>query len=249
MKSLKTILMLLAVSFSVMSCSAQKSNDTVKEQLAKAKEKENTVFMVVTDSKTPADKLTQLITEATQELSQTQIIQMNADDEKNAELVKEYRLSGAPMPLVLLFSNKGLMLGGMMEEQVTKENIVNAIPTPKYSEITFALSQGKPVLAIVSNSKFKNDKAAKEVCNTANKEMNDKAEIIVIDTEDAKESKLIEMLNIKVKLEDSFIVAINGQGIMSGRFDVIPTKEDLIAAATKVVQSGCAPGGCGPTCD
>ena len=57
------------------------------------------------------------------------------------------------------------------------------------------------------------------------------------------------MLNVKVKLEDSFIVAINGQGIMAGRFDVIPMKEDLITAPTKVIQSGCAPGVCGPTSD
>lgn len=241
--------MLLAISLSTMSCSAEKNNGTVKEQLSKAKESGNTVFMVVTDSKTSADKLTQLVTEATKELSKTQIIQMNVDDEKNAELVKEYKLGGAPMPLMLLFSDKGLMLGGMVEAQVTKENIINAIPTPKYSEITFALSQGKPVLAVISNSKFKSDKAAKEICSAAKKEMADKAEIIVIDTEDVKESKLIAMLNIKVKLVDSFIVAINGQGIMSGRFDIVPTQADLVAAATKVVQSGCAPGGCGPTCD
>ena len=76
-----------------------------------------------------------------------------------------------------------------------------------------------------------------------------KAEIIEVDAEDTKESKLITMLNIKNKLEDTFIVAINGQGIMSGRFDAIPTQSELVAAATKVVQSGCAPGGCGPTCN
>ena len=69
-----------------------------------------------------------------------------------------------------------------------------------------------------------------------------------MDAEDAKEGKLITMLNIKNKLEDTFIVAINGQGIMSGRFDAIPTQSELVAAATKVVQSGCAPGGCTPTC-
>ncbi len=152
------------------------------------------------------------------------------------------------MPVLLLFSNKGLMLGGMVEAQVTKEAIVDAIPTPKYSDITFALSQGKPVFAVVSNNKFKSDKSARELCESAKKEMTGKAEIIVIDAEDAKESKLISMLNIKNKLEDTFIIAINGQGIMSGRFDVIPAQTELVAAATKVVQSGCAPGGCTPTC-
>ena len=79
--------------------------------------------------------------------------------------------------------------------------------------------------------------------------MADKAEVVVIDAEDVNESKLITMLNIKNKLEDTFIIAINGQGMMSGRFDTVPAKADLIAAATKVMQGGCAPGGCTPTCE
>lgn len=247
MKSLKMLLLFAATIFATSSCSAEK-NTSVKEQLAKAKDDNKTVLMVVTDKNTPAEKMNGLVKESIKDLQNVVIVQMSMDDEKNADLVKEYRLSGAPMPVLLLFSNKGLMMGGMIEDQVTKEAIVNAIPTPKYSDITFALSQGKPVFAVVSNGKFKSDKSARELCETAKKEMADKAEVVVIDAEDAKESKLITMLNIKNKLEDTFIIAINGQGIMSGRFDTVPTKADLIAAANKVVQSGCAPGGCGPTC-
>ncbi|WP_042371926.1 hypothetical protein [Bacteroides neonati] len=247
MKSLKTFLLLAVTIFATSSCSAEK-NTTVKDQLAKAKDNNNMVLMVVTDKNNSAEKMNGLVKESIKDLQNITIVQMSMDDEKNADLVKEYKLSGAPMPVLLLFSNKGLMLGGMVEAQVTKEAIVDAIPTPKYSDITFALSQGKPVFAVVSNNKFKSDKSARELCESAKKEMTGKAEIIVIDAEDAKESKLISMLNIKNKLEDTFIIAINGQGIMSGRFDVIPAQTELVAAATKVVQSGCAPGGCTPTC-
>lgn len=247
MKSLKSFLLLAFTILATSSCSAEKKA-SIKEQLAKAKENNNTVLMVVTDKNTPAEKMTGLVTESIKDLPNVVIVQMSMDDEKNADLVKEYRLSGAPMPVLLLFSNKGLMMGGMVEAQVTKEAIKNAIPTPKYSDITFALSQGKPVFAVVSNSKFKNDKSARELCEAARKEMTDRAEVIVIDAEDTNESKLITMLNIKNKLEDTFIVAINGQGMMSGRFDTIPAKEDLIAAANKMMQGGCAPGGCTPTC-
>lgn len=248
MKSFKTLLLLAVTVLATSSCSAEK-NTSVKEQLAKAKENNNTVLMVVTDKNTSAEKINGLVKESVKDLQNITIVQMSMDDEKNADLVKEYRLSGAPMPVLLLLSNKGLMMGGMLEEQVTKEAIINAIPTPKYSDITFALSQGKPVFAVVSNGKFKSDKSARELCESAKKEMADKAEVVVIDTEDTNESKLITMLNIKNKLEDTFIVAINGQGMMSGRFDVLPAKVDLIAAANKVMQGGCAPGGCTPTCE
>ena len=57
------------------------------------------------------------------------------------------------------------------------------------------------------------------------------------------------MLNIKGKLKDSYIVAINAQGIMSGRFENVPDVVELVEAAQKIVQTGCAPGGCGPTCN
>ena len=54
---------------------------------------------------------------------------MDMSDEKNADLVKEYRLSGAPAPLVLLFSNTGVLLGGMVEAQITKEALADAYLT------------------------------------------------------------------------------------------------------------------------
>ena len=79
--------------------------------------------------------------------------------------------------------------------------------------------------------------------------MSGKVEFIRIDTEDSAESKLITMLNIKGKLKDSYIVAINAQGIMSGRFENVPDVVELVEAAQKIVQTGCAPGGCGPTCN
>lgn len=201
MKSFKTFLLLAATTFAAFSCSAEK-NISVKEQLAKAREDNNTVLMVVTDKSTSTEKMNGLVKEAVKGMENISILQMSMDDEKNADLVKEYKLSGAPMPVLLLFSNKGLMLGGM----------------------------------------------TRELCESAKKEIAGKVEVVIVDTEDAKEEKLIEMLNIKNKLEDTFIVAINGQGMMSGRFDTIPTQTDLIAAATKVVQTGYAPGGCGPTC-
>lgn len=249
MNQIKISLTLLLVSIMTMGCSAKDSRTTVKEQLSIAKEKSNTAFVVVSDSKTSAEKLTNLITEAITDITNTEIIQMDIEDEKNAELVQEYRLSGAPLPLTLIFAGNGLMLGGMLESQTTKEQIINAIPTPKYSDMILALSQGKPVFTVISNEKFEKNQAAIQLCEEAKKELADNAAVIIVDTEDVHESKFIEMLNIQAALDDAFIVAVNKQGMMTGRFDVLPTQSRLVEAATVVVQSGCAPGGCGPTCN
>ncbi len=72
--------------------------------------------------------------------------------------------------------------------------------------------------------------------------------VIKVDTEDSAEAKFISMLDIQQEITDSYIVAINGQGMMTGRFEKLPTVEELVDAAMMTVQSSCASGGCGPSC-
>lgn len=256
MKTRNLIVCTLMMALTTSACSAgekketanSESNLSVKEQLNGAKEKKQTVFLVVTDSVTPADSLNAIVNEVLSNTKNTMSIQMNVNDKANSDLIAEYRLNGAPMPLLLLISDRGLLLGGMLADRVTKQVLTDAIPTPKYSEITYAISKGNSVLALVSNEKFKSNQSALSLCASAKKLLNEKGEVIVIDADDSKESKLIEMLNIKSKPLDSYIVTINSQGIMSGRFETLPTVDELVGAAQKVVQTGCAPGGCGSTC-
>ena len=255
---MKRNLMLVAVTMllAATSCTASGNGanektvtSSVKDQLEKAKDERKTVFMIVTDSATNASRLDSIVGSVITEKSNVTAVTMNMDEKANAELVEEYRLNGAPTPLVLVMSDRGLLMGGMLENQVSRESLEEAIPTPKFSDISYALSKGTPVIALVSNSKFESDAKAENICKSAKDSMSGKVEVIRIDTEDSAESKLITMLNIKGKLKDSYIVAINAQGIMSGRFENVPDVVELVEAAQKIVQTGCAPGGCGPTCN
>lgn len=255
---MKRNLLLVAVTMllAATSCTAsgngtnEKTADAgVKELLEKAKNERKTVFMIVTDSTTNTSRLDSIVGSVITEKKNVTAVTMNMDEEANAELVKEYRLNGAPTPLILVVFDKGLLMGGMLENQVSRESLEEAIPTPKFSEISYALSKGTPVIALVSNSKFDSDTKAESICKSAKDKMSGKVEVVRIDTEDSAEEKLITMLNIKGKLKDSYIVAINAQGIMSGRFENVPEVGELVDAAQKIVQTGCAPGGCGPTCN
>lgn len=240
------ILALFAIA--MVNCTAQ-TPTSVKEQLDAAVKEEKTVLMVVSDKANPSVDLKALAVSATANEKNVTIIEMDKESEANSALVSEYRIDSAPMPLLLVFSNKGMLLGGMTEQQATKDAIVEALPTPKYNEMVSALSEGKSVIAVVSNSKFESDKSANEISKSVVGKVSNGAAVITIDTEDNAEAKLITMLNIKETLNDSFIVAINGQGMMTGRFDKLPSEKELLDAATMVVQSGCAPGGCGPSCN
>ncbi len=245
MKNVRKLMLFAVLAVMAFSCSAESAS--TKEQLANAKDEGKTVLVVVSDSNTSSDNLKSLAQSTATDLGNVSVIEMNRDDEANSELVAEYRLSGAPMPLLLVFSDKGLLMGGMIEEQATAEAIENAIPTPKSSEISYAISQGQPVIAVVSNSEFKSNKSALELCQQTVSEIDAGAAIVLVDTADANEARLIKQFSIADGISDTHIVTINTQGMLTGSFDSLPTKEELLSAATHVQQTGCS-SGCGPSC-
>lgn len=248
MNKVKKVMTLALLAIASVSCTAQ-TTASVQDQLDTATKEGKTVLVVVSDKDNPSADLKALAQSATANEKNVAIIEMDKDSAANSALVSEYHIGSAPMPLLLVFSNKGMLLGGMTEEQATKEAITEALPTPKYSEMISVMSEGKSVIAVVSNSAFESDKAAKTLSQSIAGNASNNVSVITIDAEDSEEAKLIKMLNIKEKLKDSYIVAINGQGMMTGRFDKLPSEKELLDAATMVVQTGCGVGGCGPTCN
>ncbi len=247
MKILKKTIVLALIVLMSTNCFSQ-SRVSVKQQLDAAVKEGNTVLMVVGDKQHSPTDLKAIAQSATAGQKSVKIIEMDKGDKANAALVDQYRIGSVPLPILLVFSDKGLFLGGMNQQQATEKAIVEAIPTPKYSEILWSLSEGKPVIAVVSNSKFESDKSAKELSESVVERINSGATLVSIDSEESAEAKLITMFNVKRKLKDSYIVAINAQGMMTGRFEKLPTEDELLEAVTKVVHTGCSPGGCGPSC-
>lgn len=227
------------------SCTAQTAM-SVSDQLKSASDSKKTVLLVVSDKANSAEKIVALAEAVENE--RVEVVEMDAAAEANASLVSEYQLAGAPLPLMLVISDRGLTLGGLLEDQITAESIAEVIPTPKFSEISYLLSQGKSVFINVTNDSFESDKSAKELCEAASSQLGNSAATISFDANDKAESKLITMLNIKEKLKDSYIVVINQQGMMVDRYSKLPTESELVASAQKVVQTGCAPGGCSASC-
>ncbi len=251
MNAIRAFLSVVIWGLMTVSCSAKSGNPdaNVTDLLTKAKEDGKTVIMVVSNKTASAEKLTLSVNEAVKDIEKITVVQMNTDDAANAEMVTKYRLGDAPLPLVLLFSNKGVAIGGLLEDQVNKESIADAIPTPKEGDIIYALSLGKPVFAVVSKNNFEEKDKTIATCKKSQFELNGNAEVIEIDLDDSKESKLIEKLYVDKTLTKPFTVVINAQGLMSGKFTGIPDQAQLLAAAKKVMQTGCAPGGCSPSCN
>ncbi|MCK7519969.1 MAG: hypothetical protein MZV64_20710 [Ignavibacteriales bacterium] len=75
------------------------------------------------------------------------LLQMNRDDAANAQLVNEWRLSGAPLPLILVVSPKGILTGGRILAQATAENIASLVPSPKKEAVIEQMTSGKSCIS------------------------------------------------------------------------------------------------------
>ena len=221
----------------------QKGTSVVQDELEKAKKAEKAVFVVVTGTGiTETDKATAIAEGAKDIYKKSVIIQLNRDDSANAQLVSEYRLAGAPLPLILVLSPKGYPVGGYILSEATAENITALIPSPKLDEIYESLDNGKPAFVVVTKKSYTDKAKILENCKLAVSQLENKASIIEVDLDDTKEAGFIKQLNLKNSPNTSSVVVLNSAGQTTGSFEGSAEPTALVLAANKVIRSSCCPG-------
>ncbi len=219
----------------------------VQTELDQAKKAGKAVFVVVTGtSVTNTDKATTIAKEANVIYKNAVVVQMNRDDVANAQLVTEWRLAGAPLPLILVLSSKGLPTGGYMLEQATAQNIAALVPSPKLENVYEAISNGKHAIVAFSKKSFTDRIEVIKISKEAVSMLNNEAVFVEVDMDDPKETGFMNQLGIdKLSTKASITLVINKQGQVAGTSTTVPDAAKLVAAAKTPVKSGCGPG-CGP---
>jgi hypothetical protein len=205
------------------------------------------VFLVVSDpGVADTDKALEIAKQSNKSYSNSTVIQMNRSEPADAELVKQFGLAGAPLPVILVLSQNGSVTGGFVLAQATPEKLVSLIPSPKKAEVLQALGDKKSVF-IVATSKTMTEKSdILGTCAQACVEMQQNAKVIEIDLDDPKEAKFLAELKIDRSLTSPQTFVINTKGQVTGKFDSSVNSATLVASAKKV-SSGCGPGSsCGP---
>src|ERR1035437_9337446 len=127
-----------------------RSTANLQNQLGDAKKAGKAVFVVVTGSGAiDTDKATKIAKGANTIYKNAIVLQMNRNDKANAKLVSQWRLSGAPLPLILVVSPKGFPTGGNVLSAATPQNIAEIVPSPKLDDVYEALNNSKPVFLMV----------------------------------------------------------------------------------------------------
>lgn len=222
------------------------SNSKIQADLDKAKKEGKAVFVVVTETgATDTDKATTIAKGANAIYKNATVVEMNRDDASNATLVSEWRLAGAPLPIILVISPKGLPTGGFVLSQATAENLAALIPTPKLEEVYAAIALKKTALVVFTKKSLSDRLEVLTVCKDAVSKLNNNAVIVEVDMDDNNEANFMNQLRIDKSLLASTTLVINTQGQVAGTSTTVPDATKLASAATKPVSAGCGPG-CGP---
>ena len=218
-------------------------NGSLTEQLEKAKKDGKTVFLVITGTgATGVDKALAIVREANAKVNNSIILQLNKNDNVNNNLVSKFRIAAVPIPFILVISPKGLAVSGGPPSQVTSDQLIKTIPSPKQDEVFFSLSESKPVFIVVSKKGYNDKTGIISNCETAGSKISSKPNVIEIDFEDNNEKAFLSQIGVTSIKGKTITVVINSSGQITETFAEKPAVEKLTAASNKVMQSsGCCP--------
>ena len=222
---------------------------TVKSALENAHNSGKAVFVVVSGNGVPGTEKAVSIAEKAKTIYKNAVLlQMNRDDAANAQLVNEWRLSGAPLPLILVVSPKGILTGGRILAQATAENIASLVPSPKKEAVLEQMTSGKSVFLLVSKKGMAKKSEQLSTCQKACFEMKENAKVIEIDLDDPLENAFLSELKISQNITEPLTYVINSSGQITGTFNGEANTAILVASAKKVITSSCCPAGSAQTC-
>lgn len=186
----------------------------VQAELEKAKKAGKAVFLVVTgNGVTNTAQATTIAKSANEIYKNAVIIEMNRDDAANSSLVAKWRLLGAPLPIILVISPRGMATGGYILEQATAENIAALVPSPKLEMVYETIGSGKHAIVVFTKKSFTDKPEVLKECNKAISQLNNEAVLIEVDMDDASEKGFMQQVRVSpIMAKASVTLVINKQG-------------------------------------
>lgn len=201
------------------------------------------VFLVVTQAGAAGtDRALQIARQAQGMAPSTAVVVLDRGAAENQELVKKYRLLGAPLPLILVVAPNGIVAGGALLKDATAQALVKTIPTPKKADLLLQVSQKMSVIVVISKKTMAEPRGAIfEACGEASRRLERKVTTIVVDMDDKAEKAWLKELNVGPREAAPVTVVFNAKGQKTQVFRAVMSADDLVKAVTKKVE--CCPGG------
>lgn len=216
---------------------------SAQSEITAATNEGRSVFVVVTQANARGtDKALEIANQARALAPRSAVVVMDRHAPENQPLVQRFRVAGAPVPLLLVMANNGVLAGGALLKDATPEVLVKLIPTPKKADMLFGLHQKKAVFVVVASKAMVAERGAVfEACNQAMKLLDRKATTVVVDMDDKAEKAWLKELRIGEKETAPVTIVFNAKGQKTQVFRCVMTAEQLVTAVKKKIE--CCPGG------
>ncbi|MBM2815212.1 MAG: hypothetical protein HW421_1974 [Ignavibacteria bacterium] len=226
------------------------SKADTKQEIEKANKKGQIVFLVVTEKGNAQTQEALKLAQNAQKLyPESEVFELDRGNLSNTELIKKYRLTSVPIPLILVIASNGCVAGGAPSYNAKVEQLIMMVPSPREEEVLKAIYDGNTAFVVFSKKSDSKNKKQLDACQSACKNMDNKASTINVDIDDQKEKSFITKFNVDMKGTFPITYVVNAQGQVASMFTGIVESKSLVEAAKKKVSSGCCPPGSGKTCE
>jgi len=218
---------------------------TVRTDLTAAAAKGDVAFILVTDQGATGVAEARNLARATmKQVKGSTLIELVRSDPANADLVAEFRLAGAPVPLIIVAARNGVLAGGLVAAQATPEKLLAIVPSPKKADVLQALQSGKAIFITASRKGMAAKSGAMASCAAACGQLKDQGVTVEIDLDDPLEAQFLSQLKVDRATAEPVTLVINAQGQVTQTYTGATEVASLVSAATARA-GGCAPGACG----
>jgi hypothetical protein len=175
-------------------------------------------------------------------------VAVDRSDPTEKEMVEQFKLEAAPMPLVLAIAPNGAVTAGLKAADLTEARLANAVVGPGMQQCLKGLQDRKLTFVCLQNASTKANDAAMKGVNEfkADPQFADAVEVVKVDPADPKEAKFLAQLKADPKAKTASTTFLAPPGMIVTQVDGATSKSALEASLKKAMAS-CAPGsGCCP---
>jgi hypothetical protein len=176
-------------------------------------------------------------------------VAVDRSDPTEKDMVEQFKLEGAPMPLVLAIAPNGAVTAGIKATDLTEARLAGAVVGPGMQQCLKGLQDRKLTFVCLQNTSTKaNDGAMKGVNEfKADPQFADAVEVVKVDPSDPKEAKFLAQLKADPKAKTASTTFLAPPGMIVAQVEGATSKSALEASLKKAMAS-CTPGSgcCGP---
>jgi hypothetical protein len=164
---------------------------------------------------------------------------------QNADIVAQYQVQRAPMPLVLVIAPNGAITGGF-PFPFTLEQLESAVVSPVMSEVLAGLQDHKLIFLAIQNSHTHNNKENLLGVEAFRDDSHyyEAVRVLYVDPTDPQEGSLLQQFGINPHTREAIVVFLAPPGKKIAAYTGMTTKEQILNDLQNA--SSCCPGGSCP---